>query len=168
MAEGFPFTLTEGLTLDLADLFGGGKTTGPQTGLTVRWTGLQLTQMNHSASPVTMQGTDGTTYTLAELFSMDPIAAAGGTTQATATLITARTTLFVAVNPTAGGRMPASAVGALHTIWNMSAVELTIWPGFGEFFKIGPAPPLAANAPVAIAPGAAATIVCNTVGSWKV
>lgn len=163
-SEGVPFNCTEGPTpVLLADVLLGGVSEGEMAGQAVQWTVDALNRSDHSNAAVRPTGATQDS-TLAALFSVDPSAAAGGTTQATAYPIVAATTIFVSVNPDAGGRLPEAIITRNLRVTNSSGSEyLIVWPDFGdEIEDYGP------NEPVAIYPGNTAWFTCSGSGLWRV
>lgn len=161
MPEGIPFSLTQGDTPTLADLTVGGKTSGIQQGLSLYWTLAQIVGVNHSTSPVTPIG-GALTETLGEAFSIDPIAAAGGTTRATGTLLARTTTVFVSVNPDGVCVLPTSIPGMFRKVLNDGLHVLTIWPAVND--SIGD---YGLDIPVSIVPGGRVEFTCNLAGNWR-
>lgn len=157
-----PFGLTPATTVSPDDLLVGGAQSGPQAGVSVRLLVSDIIGLDHTASVVHPAGL-GAPLTLGEFMSVDSQAVATGTTQLTATTISAAHTYFISVAPGAGGVFRAELVGVIRTIYNLTAEDLWVWPEVG-----GQINTFGMNNPVIIPPRTSATFVRRPSLLWAV
>lgn len=133
-----------------------------------------VTQMNNSVVLYTCYGA-GNWYSeglatgyagngLQTIQFADSISAAG-TTQATATALTAALNNVTTVASGTGVNLPASSAGLQITVQNNGANPLTVYPAQGASDTINGQ---AAATGVQILPGTVATFNCTTAGAWTV